>query len=432
MKILNSFTMSLLLVSSATSAFATGIDIGEDWMLSGDERAGYLIYDYGNPDGDANISKGHKDSEGFYVIPKISLETPDFNGLKLKVTGAGATDFGLNDPEKENRLFVYGASKKPFAILQEAFAEYNSNTHHFLIGRNELVTPMIDADDWYMLSNSFEVAKYDYKGIENTIITGGYFHKMAGVWDSGADGANFHSMADASFVGTEDKENASDAGVGFAAVDYNSDEHHLQVWNYYATDLYNTLFVQYDYNKKLDLMSYNFGLQFINFSEIGNLASNDNNGYDIDYSMYSARFDGSINGGLGFATGITKYSDGDGQGQTLGAWGGYPYFANGLIFHFFEAGSLRDATSYKIQASYDFDEIGIKNLHFRLRYTLFDLNNNYSTTASGEPQSYMGMYGGQLKYKFLNSGYFTGTYETHKVENEPETYALRLIGGYKF
>jgi len=430
MKLLNNLTATLLFASVATSAFATAIDIGEGWMLSGDERAGYLIYDYGNPNGDANISKGHKDSEGFYVIPKISLETPDFNGLKLKVTGAGTTDFGLNDPEKISRLFVYGASKEAYAIVQEAFVEYNSNTHHVLLGRNEMFTPMIEADDYYMLANSFEVARYDYKGIEDIIITGGYFHKMSGVWDSGADGANFHSMADASFVASEDKENASDGGVGFGAIDYNNDEHHLQVWNYYATDLYNTLFAQYDYNKKLDFMSYNFGLQFINFSEIGELAKNDYT--SINYSMYSARFDGNIKGGFGFATGITKYSDGDGQGATLGAWGGYPYFANGLIFHFFEAGSLRDAASYKIQASYDFDEVGINNLHFRLRYTLFDLNDKYSHTASGEPQSYMGMYGGQLKYKFLNGGYFTGTYETHKVENEPETYALRLIGGYKF
>ncbi len=430
MKILHSFTTTFLLLSSTTSAFATAIDIGEGWMLSGDERVGHLIYNYGNPDGDADISRGHKDSQGFYLIPKISLTSADFNGLHVKLTGAGATDFGLNDSNKEQRLFVYGASKKPFTLLQEAFVEYNSKIHHFLIGRNELVTPMIDADDWYMLSNSFEVAKYDYKGIKNLTLSAGYFHKMAGVWDSGADGANFHTMADASFVSSEDKKNASDGGVGFGAIDYNKDEHHLQIWNYYATDLYNTLFVQYDYNKKFDLMSYDFGLQFINFSEIGKLAQNDFT--SINYSMCSARFDGTIKGGFGFATGISKYTDGDGQGATLGAWGGYPYFANGLIFHFFEAGSLRDATSYKVQASYDFDEVGIKNLHFRLRYTLFDLNDKYSTTKDGKPQNYMGMYGGQLKYNFLNGAYFAGTYETHKVENEPEAYALRLIGGYRF
>ncbi len=429
MKILHSFTATLLVLSGATSAFGA-IDIGEGWKISGDERAGYLIYDYGNPDGDSNISRGHKDSNGGYVIPKLSIETADFNGLHVKVTGAAATDFGLNDPDKISRLFVYGSSQEAFAIVQEAFVEYNSNTHHVLVGRNEMFTPMIEADDYYMLSNSFEVARYDYKGIENIILTGGYFHKMAGVWDGAADGANFHTMTANSYVAQEDKDNVGDTGVGFAAVDYTQDEHHLQVWEYYATDLYNILFAQYDYNKKLDLMSYNFGLQFINFSEIGELAKNDFT--TINYSMYSARFDGNIKGGFGFATGVTKYSDGDGQGATLGAWGGYPYFANGLIFHFFEAGSLRNAISAKIQASYDFDEVGIKNLHFRARYTYFSLDDTYSSTAGGEPQSYMAMYGGQLKYTFLDGGYFAGTYETHKVENEPETYALRLIGGFKF
>jgi hypothetical protein len=413
------------------AGFAQGIDIGSGWKVSGDERTGWLVYDYDNPDGDPDISKGHKDSEGFYVIPKLSISSPDYNGFKFKMTGAGATDFGLNDPDKESRLFVFGASQSSYAILQEAFVSYNSKAHNFLIGRNELVTPMIDADDWYMLSNTFEVAQYNYTGVDDLMITGGYFHKMAGVWDSGADGANFHTMADASFVAQEDKDNAS-GGIGFGSIDYNNEMNHIQIWNYYAFDLYNTLFIQYDYNNHVDTFSYNFGLQYINFSEVGDLASNDNNGYDIDYSMYSARFDGNIKGGFGFATGVTRYSDGDGQNQTLGAWGGYPYFANGLIFHFFEAGSLRNARSYKLQASYDFNELGIENLNFKLRYTYFDLDKSYSIASDGGAQDKMILLGGQLKYQFLDGGYFTGTYEEHNIDFEPPTYSLRLIGGFTF
>jgi hypothetical protein len=34
-------------------------------------------------------------------------------------------------------------------------------------------------------------------------------------------------------------------------------------------------------------------------------------------------------------------------------------FANGMVFHFFEAGSLQNAASYKFQGSYDFSKIGI-------------------------------------------------------------------------
>ena len=56
----------------------------------------------------------------------------------------------------------------------------------------------------------------------------------------------------------------------------------------------------------------------------------------------------AFNNGFSIASGATKYTDGDGQGATLGAWGGYPSFTNGLIYHFFEAGSLRNAEVYKI------------------------------------------------------------------------------------
>ena len=42
------------------------------------------------------------------------------------------------------------------------------------------------------------------------------------------------------------------------------------------------------------------------------------------------------------------------------------------------------------------------------------------------------MGGIRLSYRFLSGGYFTGTYEQHKIDNEPTVWALHLIGGYKY
>ncbi len=424
--------MKKIFTSLAIASSLFGYDVGDYLVITGDERAGYLIYDYGNPDGESDISKGHRDSHGFYVIPKLSIETKPYYGFKAKITGAAATDFGLNNKEDENRNFVFKQGGDSFAILQEAFIEYDSKTHNALVGRNEIVTPMIDKDDWYMQADSFEVGVYRYKGLEGSLFWAGYFAKMAGVWDSGADGTKFETMADASFVGAEDKANAKDGGVYFGAYEFKNDNHSLQAWEYYAPDLYNTFFFQYDFSNKYNTLSYVAGIQIIDFQEVGNLADNDQNGYDIDYTLYQARFDGEFDNGFGFATGIAKYTDGDGQNQTLGAWGGYPYFANGMIFHFFEAGNLRNAASYKVQGSYDFTKAGIKNLVFKMRYTYYDLDEKYSFSSKDLPQTYMQMIGLQVKYSFLNGGYFTGTYEKHDTEHEPKTYALRLIGGYKF
>ncbi len=410
------------------------IVFGNGWILSGDIRTGWVMYDYDNPDGDPDINKGHKNSQGWYIVPKISIQTPRWKGFYAKLTGAGATDFGINDPDKETRNYVFDPVElESFAILQEAYVAYESeNKAHFaLVGRNEIVTPMIEADDYYMLANSFEVATYTNRSFENVMLTGGYFHKMAGVWDSGANGTEFQSMSDASFVASADKERADDTGVGYLAAQYDNGTHNAQVWGYYAEDLYNILFAQYDFTRtSANDFSYDLGAQYIKFKEDGKLADNDTT--NIDYYMYSGRFDGSFNNGWGFATGATKYSDGEGQGATLGAWGGYPYFANGMIFHFFEAGSLRNAASYKVQGSYDFSKLGVDNLSMSLRYTHFNLDSDYSFASNGEPQDKMDLLGVQLSYTFLKGGYFKATYEHVDLDNEPNTFAIRLIGGYKF
>jgi hypothetical protein len=410
------------------------IELGNGWILSGDIRTGWLRYDYNNSHGDPGINKGHKDSQGWYIVPKLSIQTPRWKGFYAKVTGAGATDFGINNHNRESRNFVFDPTEnKSFAILQEAYVAYESESkaHFALVGRNEIITPMIDADDWYMQANSFEVATYINHSVENLMLTGGYFHKMAGVWDSGANGTEFHSMSDASFVNSADKDRADDKGVGYLAAQYENGTHNAQLWGYHAPDLYNILFAQYDFTQTRDNgFAYDLGAQYIDFRETGDLSDHDTT--KIDYYMYSGRFDGSFNNGWGFATGATKYSDGDGQGATLGAWGGYPYFANGLIFHFFEAGSLRNASSYKVQGSYDFSKIGIDNLSMRLRYTHFDLDSKYSFASNGESQDDMNLWGVQLAYDFLKGGYFKATYEHINLDKEPTTYAIRLIGGYKF
>ena len=148
----------------------------------------------------------------------------------------------------------------------------------------------------------------------------------------------------------------------------------------------------------------------------------------INYNLYSLKYDAAFNNGFSVATGASKYSDGKGQGETLGAWGGYPYFANGMIFHFFEAGSLQNAESYKLQGSYKFSG----NLTFNTRFTYFDLDDKHSISSDGRGQSYMKLYGVQLKSQFLNTGYFAGTFEYHDTDHEKRTWALRLIGGFKF
>lgn len=439
---------TVALCETSQMSKSQGIEIVDGWEFSGDIRVGWVDFDYDNPPtgisangkvetkywpNSSLINQGHIDSKGIYIIPKLSISSPKSNKIRAKITVAGATDLGLNDEKYASRTFVYDSSgRKSFAILQEAYISYEDKANRLLVGREEISTPMIDKDDWYMLANSFELAYYQNNSFKDITLLAGYFLSMSGVWDSGANGTEFHSMSQASFIDAADKAIIGEKGIYFASFTYNDRKHHnLQLWNYYARDMYNTLFMQYDYRDVVGFLEYDFGLQFINFKEVGYLASDAAN-TNIDFSLYSARFDGKFSNGVDFATGAANYTSGEGQSATIGAYGGYPYFANGMIFHAFEPGSLQNASSYKAQIGYDFAKLGIPTLWAGYRYTYFNLDPDYSKNLSGESQSAMSLNGLKVSYGEAVGAYFTGTYEHVNLDNEPSTFCLRLIGGYKF
>lgn len=415
---------------SHTNQQNDGYLLGDGWKVNGDLRLGYVNYDYSNDpkNFDPNINKGHKDSRGVYLIPKVSITSPVYKGFSFKVTGAGVTDFGMNDELYESRTFAFGDGSS-FGILQEAYIKYENAGHTFLAGNYELSTPMVDADDWYLLANTFQGVYYKNTTIENIMFAGGYIYKMAGVWDGGATNPHrFQSMADQSYVDSRDKENAGDTGMWAGVFQYTKDEHNLQIWDYYAVDLYNTFFGQYDYSGKFDGGTYDAGVQFINFKDVGG-----NRFTPIDYSIFSLRLDGKLENGFDISTGAAFYTDGPGASATLGSWGGYPYLANGMIFHFFEAGDMRNVNSYKVQVGYDLSKVVTDGLWVGARYTYFDLDPNYSISSdTGLAQEDQNNYGMRVSYNHPDGYYFTGTYEYVDLDQQESISALRLIGGYKF
>jgi len=415
---------------SHTDQKKDGYILGDGWKVTGDLRIGYVNYDYSNDpkNFDPNINKGHMDSKGIYVMPKVSITSPTYNGFSFKITGAGATDLGINDELYESRTFAFGDGT-PYAILQEAYVKYENGGHTFLAGNYELSTPMVDADDWYLLANTFQGAYYKNTTIENIMFAGGYIYKMAGVWDGGASNPHrYHSIAEQSYVDQRDKDNAGDAGMWAGVLQYTKDEHNLQLWDYYAVDLYNTFFGQYDYSGKFNGGTYDAGAQIINFKDVGG-----NKYTPIDYSIFSLRFDGKFDNGFDFSTGAAFYTDGPGAAETLGSWGGYPYLANGMIFHFFEAGDMRNVNSYKVQLGYDLSKTVTDGLWVGARFTYFDLDPKYSISSdTGVGQEAQKNYGVRVSYNHPDGYYFTGTYEYVDLDEQEPISALRLIGGYKF
>ena len=104
-----------------------------------------------------------------------------------------------------------------------------------------------------------------------------------------------------------------------------------------------------------------------------------------------------------------------------------------MVFHFFEAGDLRNAKSYKAQLGYDLGKSVTEGLWVGARFTYFDLNSDYSKYSStGLGQEDQKNYGLRVSYNHPKGYYFTGTYEYVDLDQQPKISALRLIGGYKF
>ncbi len=434
--------VSLLLANSIVSLSANetqGIDLGSDWKVLGDMRAGYINYDFSNPPemkGSDLVNKGRRDSTGVYFVPKVSILTPTYNNFTVKSTFAGVTDFGINDPIYETKNLVFNSNdNESFALVQEFFISYKDESHNLTIGRQELNTPLVEADDYYFLANSFDAINYINSSVNNFHFHLGYFYQMAGVWDSGDDGTEFNSMSDASFVDSRDKKNANDSGIIYGAIEYEKDEHKLKIWEYYIADLYNMFLAEYNFSSSYNEFSYNTGIQFVNYKEVGDLASN--NYTEIDYSIISAKFYGEFNNGFSFETAATKYTDGEGQSATLGAWGGFPSYTYGFSHSYFIMGSLRNANVYRAQVGYDLQKIGLKNTRIDYRYNYYDLDGKYSRTASdnthrSKAQEHMHLNGIKLTYSTSVGAYFKAIYEHNDLDNEEDISAIRIIGGYTF
>ncbi|MFT5661319.1 MAG: hypothetical protein ACI9TV_001965 [Sulfurimonas sp.] len=405
-------------------------EFGNGWSITGDIRAGFVDYDYSN----AN------NSQGFYATPRISINTPEAGGFSAKATAGFATDFGNNDENKQSKNFVFNAANpKSFSILQEAYLKYSNSGNEIKIGREEIDTPMISNDNFYLaIPNSFEVAHYTNTMIENMMFTFGYVDKMSGVWDSGAydpikadlGGTDFYSMSQSSFVSGTDKVAADDAGALYAGFVFNDDTHKVQVWGYNFRELYNVLFTQYNFNNKTDGFAYDLGLQYIKFDETGNLASNNNT--TINYDIMSAKFAGTFDNGINFNLAAMKFSDGEGQGSTVAAFGGYPFFAMGSIVHWFNAGSFQNAANYQVAAGYDLSKVGLKGMSINLKHVYTALDSQYSKASTGEGQDFQKTYDLGVSYSHASGTYVNLQYQIADIDHEEDITGFRLIGGYKF
>ena len=207
------------------------------------------------------------------------------------------------------------------------------------IGRQEIDTPFADTDDIGMIPNTFEAAMLVSQITEDTTMTLGHLHKMAGV--------------DAPYPSEFTRIN-DDQGVQLLGVSYEGISNLvLSAWDYrlnhYQTD--NIAYFEADYENKYNDLTYGVNLQYaLQNTQIPGADNADI--YGIDASV------GFENTGLAFGV---AYNKSKGNAADNG-FGGGPFFTSSEHLTLAEANGEGEAFLYTL--NWDAKSIGLEDLSF--------------------------------------------------------------------
>lgn len=364
--------------------------------FSGQFRAFYIdrTYDNSHPTGNRN---------SLAVGGWIGYDTAEWNGMSLGVKAYGVEglrihDFAATTPGAFASYdpSLYGGTGDNYGFFGEAYLNYNGENVNLKIGRQKLNTPMAGADDARMLPNLFEAAVGSYSGFSNTTLILGHVSQMTvgtfgNVYGEGAlslqsgyglgfkqgTSGKFANMGDIALGANDVNGNGSiynsTDGVTVGAITYKNEGLSLQLWDYYAWDLMNIVYLQADYKWQMgDSVNMVVAGQYINESDVGDsLAGN------VDSDYWGAKLGASVGALSGYvAYSQTGESDGTMNGGIISPWGGMPAFTQGMVtrHQFFS-----DTDTWKVAGTYKFSEYNVKATAY---YASFDVGDT-STYAAG-------------------------------------------------
>lgn len=327
------FFANVLLISTLNIIYAdTFIDAVEGYV-----RSGVQITDIKHDDTYTDIALGGK----------LHIDTKAFYGIN-----AAASLYTTNALGKQegNGIPFFDADNHSYTILGEAYLKGKWENTTLTVGRQEIDTPFADTDNIGMIPNTFEAAMLVSQITEDTTMTLGHLHKMAGV--DAPNPSEFTRIND-------------DQGVQLLGVSYEGISNLvLSAWDYrlnrYETD--NIAYFEANYENKYNDFTYGVNLQYaLQNAQIPGADNADI--YGIDASV------GFENTGL--ALGVA-YNKSEGNAADNG-FGGGPFFTSSEHLTLAEANGEGEAFLYTL--NWDAKSIGLENLSFLIgKFILEDDN----------------------------------------------------------
>lgn len=262
------------------------------------------------------------------------FESGEWYGLALGL--APYTSQRLAGSEKHDNASLLKSGQHGYTVLGQAYARWRGWDSQATLYRQTLETPLLNTYDVRMTPVTFEAYTFENRSLTNLVLTLSHVEKIK-PWTE----TSFLSLSDAAGYS-----NTSD-GITLAGVTWTCDTLSVQLWEYYAHNMANSLYAQTDFRtSESDLLVWSLSAQGLLQRDVG--------------AAYAGEFSagmGGILGGLdwkGFALtlGGTVVDNG---ADIFNPWASYPGYTS-LIE---EDCNVAGTKAWVVGLAYDFAAIGI-------------------------------------------------------------------------
>lgn len=336
------FSMFFIFIT-ASSVYAADDLKGafKEGTLRGEFRNYYFVRDYDRRNDREDIASGGM----------LYYNTAPLHGINAGIAFYTGQEMGLSDSDKD----VYGllardadGNHDSFSVLGEAYVQGQFGNTTIKLGRQELETPFVNTDDNRLTPQSTESYVLINKDIPGLEIYSAYVKKMRGKADT-----EFISMTEYAGIVPRD-EPVILGGLSYEGVDNLK----LQLWDFYAGEFFNEVYLRADYRQSISKNFSAFGAaQYLSQDDAGDAL-----GGSLDTYTYGIEL--GIEGyGFAFSMGYADVGD----QEVLIPWG------HDMIVSIQLNDCVRaEERGVLATAKYDFGKININGLVAKVKYIDFD------------------------------------------------------------
>lgn len=374
---------------------------------------------------------------GSVIGGKLKYQTGALYGLRFGAamytthdTGLTKWDYKTRDGYSQVAQGLQGDDMGDYTTLGEAYVSYRLSNTDLTYGRQEFQTPMTQ-NAVTIIPNLFEGTVAKIKEIPDFTVTAAHITKMQYGTRAATDAAligdivygitagagygfvsptvngttgevtpgfgkeSFQDMSIATFGTAADMDTS---GVTALGIDYKKGNLQARLWDYYAHEMYNTIYADAEYKMNVGAAKVTLGAQMLKQDDIADFTSSTGAaeltklrtvGFPTSGPLYKTKIseDGQIDAmvwGLQAKAAISDwsfnaaYTDST-DGHVINAWGGDPLYT-GTIFT--RNNYRADTQAYKVGAEYDFSSLGIKGLKFSINHAEYDSDVQTWTNAT--------------------------------------------------